>query len=326
MKPGSQSRRKKLERPAKAYDITQCGLYGIKGLRQLCDVLKWTHGSAELDALANGEKNYRVFPLNKGTAKERWVQAPSDALDIVQARIATLLRRVAPPDYRHSGVRERSFITNAAQHANGLPAVKIDVAKYYPSTSFGHIVQLFRDRLRCASDVAIVLAKLCCFECRCLPTGGRHSEIVAFMAHKDLFDSWDDRAKSRGGAFGLYVDDAVMSMECASSGDLRRAGEELRSRGLKLNEKKSRVMPKDEPKTITGVLVTADSIRAPQVQHQRLKAGMEAFKLQSPKSPERKAAALSVLGRMDHMAQIDDRFELRASELRKRVVAEGDLS
>lgn len=318
----STRKRNKLETPAKAYSLTQCGLYAVRGLGQLCRILNWQKGPLALDALANGSKNYRVFPLHKGTPKERWVQAPNEPLDVVQTRIATLLRRVAPPDYRQSGVRTRSFLTNAARHANELPAVKVDVSKYYPSTSFGHVVQLFRDRMRCAADVSIVLAKLCCYECKCLPTGGRHSEIVAFMAHKELFDVWEARAKSRGGSFGLYVDDAVMSMQCASEGDLSKAAEELRSRGLKLNERKSRVLRKDEHKVITGVVVSGKRTRATQAQHQLVKLDYYAFNAQKPGSPERQAAARKLLGRLDHVAQVDERFAPRAAELRKRIATE----
>src|SRR5579859_113883 len=130
----------RLEKPTKAYPLNQCALYGIRGIGQLISVLRWKRGIQELEGLISREDNYLVYK-EKGTG--RWIQEPKTQIDLLQARIATLLRRVAPPDFRHSGVRGRSFLTNAKAHIGRMPALKIDIRKFYPSTNYYHVRDFF---------------------------------------------------------------------------------------------------------------------------------------------------------------------------------------
>lgn len=189
----------RLEKPRKQYAPDQCGLFAIAGFGQLLQTLHWAGTRQALEALPGKEGSYSVWKNDKG----RWIQSAAPQLRAVHARIATLMRRVLPPDFRQSGVRGRSFLTNAMFHARPEPSVKLDIKSFYPTTSFKHVRRFFEKDMRCAGDVAFLLAKLCCFEERHLPTGGVHSEVIAFYCHKNSFDLLMDRATSRGGVGNL---------------------------------------------------------------------------------------------------------------------------
>jgi hypothetical protein len=178
----SSPKRKKpprLEIPKKQYALNQCALYGIKGTQQLLSVLKWTAGLAALKAEAQKPGSYSVWTEDDG----RVIQAACPSLRLVHSRIAVLMRRVLPPEYRHSGIRGLSFITNAAQHCAPHASLKLDVRKFYPSTKYSHVRSFFVNEMHCAPDVAGILAHLCCYQ-GAIPTGGVHSEVLAFYCHK----------------------------------------------------------------------------------------------------------------------------------------------
>lgn len=278
-------------------------------------VLGWTTGRERLEALADAKHAYRVWPDPKG----RIVQEPGPELRVVHARIATLLRRVAPPSYRHSGVRGRSFLTNAQQHAIDCPSVKTDIQAFYHSVTFAHVVTFFRRQMKCAGDVAFLLAKLCCYKRKHLPTGGVHSEVLAFYCTRGCFERLNERARQRGGVMSVYVDDIMVTMPAASHTDLGWMKRLFAHRGFTLHPVKSKVYGKRKPKTITGVRIRGGQLAAPQCQHLAIK-NLSAQLRESTTTAEAAAKlARSLLGHLDHVAQIEPRFRTRAVGARARL-------
>ncbi|WP_205392638.1 reverse transcriptase family protein [Xanthomonas hydrangeae] len=293
-----------MEKPKKQYALHDCGLYGLKGLGQLAKALQITQD--ELDELANLRGGYTVWNQNG-----RAVQQARPALRKIHARIATLLRRVASPDYRHSGVRDRSFISNAAQHIAPHASLKLDISKFYPSTSVHHVWKFFFRKMHCARDIAAILAGLCCFERRHLPTGGVHSEVLAFYCHKDMLDSLNERVVSRGGVMTVYVDDIVVTMPGACESDLHWAQRLIARARLAMNLRKSRVINADKEKLITGVLIRRGKISAPAGQHKKVKLLHEAIG-SATAGDDVTPQIRSLQGHLDHIAQIDPKFLSRA--------------
>lgn len=313
MEKQSRKRPPRLEVPRKQYTHKDCALYGLRGMGQLLHVLKWKGSRQELEALSAAKGSYKVWSTSTG----RSVQAASPVLRLIQARIAVLLRRVMPPDYRHSGVRGRSFITNALQHLQDDPSVKLDIKSFYPSTTFRHVFRFFRDPMQCAGDVAFLLAKLCCFQERHLPTGGVHSEVVAFWCHKDSFDRLWERTVGRGGKMSVYVDDIMLTMPGASLTDLEWARRLFARQRVRIHPGKSKVLPKRGAKVITGVEIRRGKAGAPKQQHRMIKQRLDEVRA-ATSLPDTAKAVNSLLGHLDHVAQIDPRFVSRAQGTRKR--------
>lgn len=302
--------KKRLEKPKKQYALDQCALYGIKGMGQLGDILGMPVERAV--ELAEAPDSYKVWPQG-----DRMVQEARPKLRSLHARIATLLRRIEPPAYRQSGVRSRSFLTNAKKHRNSMPILKMDVSKFYPSTVHGHVWRFFRFVMKCSPDVADVLAKVCCFRRLHLPTGGVHSEVLAFYCHKRMLDLLDARVKKRGGVMTVYVDDIVVSMPSACQSDLDWARRLMAQVKLTMNVRKSRVIRASVEKMITGVSVHRGQINAPASQHRRIKELYQA--IAAAKSEEETISAIrSLQGHLEHIAQIDPRFVSKAKGSRAR--------
>lgn len=251
--------------------------------------------------------------------KARWVQEAAPELRAVQARIAVLLRRVTPPDYRHSGVRGRSFLTNASAHQADDPSIKIDIKSFYPSVTFNQVRNFFKKDMKCSGDVAYLLASISCYKQRHLPTGGVHSEVLAFYCFKGCLDKLKRRAEARGGVMTVYVDDIMVTMPEASDGDLRWAKRLLSEHGMILNRTKSRIIPKGRAKVITGVLIHRGRLAAPPKQHLAIRDGFANLRDLKSTNTEASSAARSLLGHLDHVAQIDPRFRSRATGNRHRL-------
>jgi len=88
-------------------------LYSKKKLAEILNL----HSPADLIALTRLDAPYRKFDAkNKKNTKLRPVQMPCRELYPVHVRIFKLFRRVELPDYLHSGMQGRSYITNAKAH------------------------------------------------------------------------------------------------------------------------------------------------------------------------------------------------------------------
>lgn len=312
----------RLEIPKKQYALTDCALFGIRGIGQLLHVLRWEGSRQELEDLPTAHGSYKVWRTDQGRAIQavNLKETSGSKLRQVQARIAVLLRRVVPPEYRHSGVRGRSFITNAQQHLQDDPSIKLDIRSFYPSTTFQHVRRFFVETMRCSGDVAFLLTKLCCYQRRHLPTGGVHSEVVAFYCHKRSFDLLWERVNARGGKMSVYVDDIMLTMPGASLTDLEWARHLFARQRVKIHPGKSKVLTKRSAKVITGVEIRRGKAGAPKEQHRLIKQRFDEIRA-ATSADELATAAKSLIGHLDHVAQIDSRFVTRARGTRARFKA-----
>lgn len=83
-------------------------------LRSRAKLAKLLHVSRpKLESLARTQGLYHQFEKPKASGGVRLINAPRADLKAVQARIANLLHRIAPPDYLFAPVSGRSYVDNA---------------------------------------------------------------------------------------------------------------------------------------------------------------------------------------------------------------------
>jgi len=114
------------------YAINQSPLFKISSQRRLADLLNIT--LSELRHLANANDLYveRDEPKSKGGVRR--IENPHRVLKRVQARIAKLLSRIAPPSFLFCPVKRRSYVDNAKKHL-GNPIIRtLDIKEYFQST------------------------------------------------------------------------------------------------------------------------------------------------------------------------------------------------
>lgn len=246
----------------KLYPIDQSPLYAMKGLGQLEKALQ-----ADLQAALEActAESYRVFVNDKG----REIQAPRGTLDRIHRRIAALLARVETPDYLFSK-RGRSHLDNAGAHRGQVELLKTDIKEFYPGTTHAMVTLMFQRHFNCASDIARILAGVCCFN-GFLPTGSSLSGFLAFWCAKDMFDELHELALAHGLVMTVFADDITISGSGASSKLLWRARQIIHKHGRTTKRKKSRVYAASHPKPVTGAVLRDGEMLLPNSQHLKIR-------------------------------------------------------
>jgi RNA-directed DNA polymerase len=291
------------------YAIDQCALYAVTSPAMLAKRLDLP--LADLEELASRSDNYLVRSQEKPSGGTRWIEEPKARLQRVHGRVHQLLSRVNLPQYVHSVRKGHSYITNARQHLTNGEMVKLDLEKFYMSVRSGAVASFFEKQMRCASDVAGLLARLLTYKGH-LPTGSKSSPILSYFTHKVLFDEIAALADERGLTMTLYVDDIVISGAGAHRGVMAAARQIISAHGLRSH--KLRHFAAKRPKIVTGVMVAHDGLRLPNRRHQRIKEGYT--ELHRATAPLDKLKVLNWLGSLVHeAAQIDPHHRPSAIQL-----------
>jgi hypothetical protein len=286
----------------KRYPLNQSPLYRLRRRKDLADLLG--NSLDELESFANASPPaYKCFDkLVKN--KHRWIEWPKKPLQRIQKRLSRLLDRIEPPDYIQSGFRERSYIKNAKRHLCTQNVAKIDIRKFFPSASDRYVRCCFLDVFQCSPDVAAILTKLLTVFGH-LPTGGNSSTIVSFYAYRPMFDAIKSLADARGLTMTCCVDDMTFSGEAATSSFLNDVRMVVTRYGLRTH--KVHWFVRQEPKVITGVALTPQGYRLPNVRRKALDTASKAFDKESDLGKKVKLGE-KLLGRATEAAQVEDRF------------------
>jgi hypothetical protein len=279
----------------KQYSIDQSPLYAIRGKKQLELVLN-IHLN-RLDKLLKPE-SYRTF-INENN---REIQHPVGWLEEVHKKIARYLSRIITPDYVYS-CKGRSYIENAYEHRGYHPLVKTDISKFYPNTSVHQVKEMFTREFKCANDIAMILANICCFQQKFLPTGSSISGYVAFFSNKPLFDAVNNLASRTGCTFTLYVDDLTISGTNASKELINKVTRLINRHGYQYSKKKTITYTKPATKIVTGVAVHGNQCKIPNVRLLSITETRKAIAASEP-SEQRVALIKSLKGKLQFAQQI----------------------
>lgn len=252
-------------KPRKRYPIDQSPLYKLSNHNRLAKILG-TQPSTLKKLVARGDSNYKFGRV--GSDGPREIEIPKAQLLRVHARLNSLLSRLEKPDYLMSGVRGRSHVDNARRHRGHRAAAKIDIKKFYPSTSREIVKKGLRKTFRCSDDIAETLAKLSTVK-GYIPTGSPLSQNMAFMANLQTFNHINHYAKSRGLTFTLYVDDLTFSGKVIPKNFLGYVKNHLKTtKGY--NCHKIRNYSRNTEKVVTGVVINGDKVEVKRTQRQKV--------------------------------------------------------
>ncbi len=283
-----------LSKVRKRYPIHQSPLYKVVGIGQLERVIGVD--LVHLDRLLSRE-NYRVWLNDSG----REIQQPIRWLGQVHKRIGSLLSRIEVPDYVFSQ-KGRSYADNARHHIGNVPLGKTDVSKFYPSTTRYMVWRMFIRDFQCAEDVAHILADVCCYEQKHLPTGSPLSGRIAHFAASPMFEEINDLAAKSASRMTVYVDDVTLSGPAVTKrliGEVRRI---VRRHGLRTKQSKTMTYSAKASKMVTGAIVVGDALKLPNARHKRIWETRAALRRATPS--ERKALLSSLRGRVQEARQV----------------------
>ncbi|WP_282046652.1 reverse transcriptase family protein [Roseibium album] len=295
----------------KRYPLGQSRLYNVTSPADLATRLGMD--LEVLEHLANHGDNYKRF--NVGKAKKRAVQEPKDRLKQAHLKVSRWLSRIETPEYLHSAVRGRSYITNAKAHSAEVNLIKVDIKSFFQNVTTHSVYLFLLDTMKCRKDVAMLLAKLLTVDGH-LPTGSSVSPILSFYAHKRMFDEIAALAQERNLRFTVYVDDMCLSGDEAVRATLFRVRGIIARHGLKSH--KCRYFPAGVPRVVTGSALTIRGFRLPHRRHLKIKDAFENLDAM-PEGPLRDKAIDALRSRLFEAAQLEPAWADRArSTLFKR--------
>lgn len=256
-----------------SHPLDQSRLYKLRSRSRLAGILGISLG--ELNRLSTSDALYTEFNIEKKDGGTRHVENPRRPLKVVQAKIARMLGRVAPPDFLFCPVKGRCYITNAAAHRDSRVVHCLDIKKFFPSTPKRRVFWFFETVMRCERDIAALLANLACYQGH-LPTGSPLSPIIAYFSYYDLWKRMDEFCKTRGYTFTVYIDDVTVSGSKVPKRDIWEIRRMIHSVGLKYHKQKTFI---DRAAEVTGVMIIRGMLVAPFRQHKKLR--MAAVELQT---------------------------------------------
>lgn len=290
--------------------IEECFLYAIDSPKDLARRLSTptiTLDPKDVADLASGSTNYKFFKIN-----ERPIQEPKARLQAIHKRVHKLLSRVAVPEYLHSAVKGKSYLSNALSHDLSAPIIKVDIKKFFASVPEAAVVRFLRNDCKCRSDVARLFARVLVCNGK-IATGSSVSPVLAYYAFKPMFDEIAELAKELGLQFTCYVDDMTLSGGNATNATVLRIRAIIARHGLKSH--KVRKFGAASPKVVTGVCITSAGIRVPHKLHLAIADGFKSYSIESDKEKKDKVGS-SLMGRLEAAGRIDPIFKSRAATFR----------
>ena len=253
--------------------------------------------------------NYHRWP---DEASGRAIQKPKLKLERVHARAGKLLARIETPEFLHSAVKGRSYISNAEQHAPDQPTVKADIRAFYQSARAQAVFHFFRDRMHCTGDVSGRIARLLTVDGH-LATGSSVSPILSYFAYEDMFGEIENHAIQSKCTMTCYVDDMVFT----GPGATRQLIYDLIKivKNYRLRVHKTKLFMAEQPKVITGVAVTRNGKRLPNRRQQAIAQGYGELRSARTDS-ERLNIMEKLMGQLFEATQVDPTWQSRALQMR----------
>ncbi len=286
------------------YPLDQSPFFKLNNKRKLATLLN--SSVKQLNVLLSKKTNYNVFTDNK-----RRIEEPKTQMKAIHKRIQILLNRFETPDYLHSSIKGRSYVSNAKSHRSGEVVRKIDLKRCYPSTTFGHILRFFRDDMKCSLDVATLLTSITTFENH-LPTGSPVSPILCFYAHRKLFDCISELASENNIIFTCYVDDLTFSGVDIKGDFMHKVRRLIRKSDMVGHKEK--YYRQNKFMEITGVGLRKGQLLLP---NRRQKKIYELWKItmMTDEIDKKRELLKKLIGSVSEAGQIEERFKNKSNYL-----------
>ncbi len=263
------------------------------------------------------DSNYNCYTDTNGH-KPRDIEHPCLALDKVQTRIASLICRIEQPNYIHSGIKNRSHVTNADKHIGNHKVLTSDIRRFFPSTTKRMVFDFFYKQMKCSSDVADLLASLCTCKGH-IPTGSRISMPLAFWANEPMFNLLNIISIDKKVTFTVFVDDIVFSGNSIDETFVYNVKKLISNHGHTAHPDKTKFYKCGEIKIVTGVAVDADGLHVANKHRKNIYQDMSQWKVTEQAGLIFEDLNNRLIGRMSAQSLIDYRFKDKSRTLKSSI-------
>ncbi len=194
-------------------DKKQVNLYGISTLSELSQALK----ISEENLIEETKKGYRSYFV-QGKTKKRLIEEPNMILRSVLKDFKKILFEMFDcPEYNKCWLGGNNYI-NAQAHVGQHAYATTDISSFFTNSKACYVRRFFKNKLNISGEALEILVQMCTFRGH-IPTGAPTSSILAFLAHKDLFDEIAEYMSKKDIIFTLYVDDITLSAKHGITGE-----------------------------------------------------------------------------------------------------------
>lgn len=285
--------------------------------------------------------HYMRFAMPKKTGGVRVISAPMPRLKAAQEwLLRNVLDRVETNDAAHGFRAGRSIVTNAAPHTGADAVVNLDLEDFFPSISYRRVRGVFRalGYSEAASTVFGLLATAADTEeveldgrryyvavsDRRLPQGAPTSPALTNVLCRRLDRRLASLAADLGFVYTRYADDLTFSGSGASLRNicnlLARTRAIVEHEGLRVNERKTRVLRRSRRLEVTGLVVN-DRVAVSREVLRRFRATLFQIEKDGPDGKtwgDSRDVIASIVGFANYVSMVDP---AKGAPLRDRVRA-----
>lgn len=198
---------------------------------------------------------YREFKIpKKDGIGTRTIKEPLPSLKEIQKWILdNLLYEVEVSKYVKSYVPKRNIRDNVKYHKNQKVVVTLDIEDFFPSINIKSIERIFK-QIGYSSLISNLLSKLCCLD-DSLPQGSPTSPYLSNIVLLEFDKSMEDFCLENSIRYTRYADDLTFSGNFDPSIIINKVRATLYPYGLKLKERKTRIMKSSQRQHVTGIVV-----------------------------------------------------------------------
>jgi RNA-directed DNA polymerase len=228
-----------------------------------------------------------LHQVRNGKPKERIVYDPSDdykkLLKIINKKI---LQKATLPRGVLGGVVGKTIGDMAKVHCKKEALFVMDFKDFFPNINAKRVFTFFRNA-NCSNEIAGILTDLVTFE-KFLPQGFPTSTMIANLIAYDLDIKHLELAKKYNLVRTRWIDDIVFSGRKTSIidaiPDIIRV---VKQYGFKINNKKTKIMPRDarkeeEKPIVTGLRTDRNSPHIPPTKIHKIERLLDAYETESP--------------------------------------------
>lgn len=276
-------------------------LYGLQSKKQLYKMLNITNGRQF------SNNSYDRTKIYIQQSEQRLIEAPNDLTKCAQYRIKNLLSKCDFPDYVFSGIKGRSYFSNAEKHKNCRYLFKTDISAFFPSITRNKVYKFFLQDLKTSPDVAKILTDICTVDItpavsndpivseyvsrkkiksyHHLCTGSPVSPLLSYFVNKSMFDAMKTIADNNGLVITIYMDDVFFSSKNEIPVGVRsQIIKTFTKNGYNLSIKKLRYYKPYHFKKVTGVYVSPDNqLKIPNTLRFRIVQGYSNGRMRVPR-------------------------------------------
>ncbi len=231
-------------------------IYSIKSLAMLLSI-----DEVCLQKISNNSNDY--FQLNQQTKKDgskRDCYNLKKPLKDIHKKIKNkITSKVIFSNYIQGSIKGCSNITNAKLHEKSKIIIQLDVKNFFPSISYEHIYNLWRYFFNFSDNVSKLLTNIITLNNYFIQGSPLSSDIANLIFWDKEYKLVNDLTNLNL-VYSRYVDDINISSEEKISNNLKttvikKVNGMLKSKGLKLKNRKTKVLNENNQMLVTGLVV-----------------------------------------------------------------------